>query len=356
MCRFIILLFCVISVIQADAQIMQKIKSVTTKENIQKAAVTWKDDLDKVRDKFDSTDFDYAILVSDNSGLFDVKEQGEFGSKLATGGSMVLGSVDGSGTNTQEKARFQLETGEIAYATRKYSFAEKRFNSAIILFEQAGLNNDIGYLKAIANQGLLYTTMGRYTQAVESTVKALELRKAKFGEKNIGIASSLNNYGVLQFDLGHYNEADKTFINAASIIEANAGKQIMQYAIVENNRAMLLQAVGRFQEADEVLKGAIAITEKLSDAKSNNNLKFLSNQALLYQQMGKYAEADAIYKSMEKRLGKTNPDYASMLNSQAALYMAMGKEDNVEDLLKAFLCHLQDILWRRKSCVCEVHK
>ncbi len=323
-----------VGVIQADAQIMQKLKSVATKENLQKAAVSMKDDLDKARDSFDSTDFDYAILVSDNSGLFDVKEKGEFVSKLATGGSLALGSMDGSGSNTQEKARFQLETGEVAYASRKFSFAEKRFNSAILLYEQGGLATDIGYLKAIANQGLLYTTMGRYTQAVESTVKALDLRKAKFGEKNIGIASSLNNYGVLQYDLGHYNEADRTLINAATIIESNAGKQIMQYAIVENNRAMLLQAVGRFQEADEVLKGAIAITEKLSDAKSNNNLKFLSNQALLYQQMGKYTEAEAIYKSMEKRLGKNNPDYASMLSSQAALYMAMGKEDNVEDLLK----------------------
>lgn len=334
MCRFMILLFCVIGVVPTDAQIMQKIKSKATKENLQKAAVSLKDDLDKARDKFDSTDFDYAILVSDNSGLFDVKEEGEFVSKLATGGSLALGSVDGSGSNTEEKARFQLETGELAYASRKFPFAEKRFNSAIILYEQGGLTNDIGYLKAIANQGLLFTTMGRFTQALEYTVKALDLRKAKFGDKNIGIASSLNNYGVLQFDLGNYNEADKTFINAASIIEANAGKEIMQYAIVENNRAMLLQTVGRFQEADEILKGAIAVTEKLTDSKSKNNLKLLSNQALLYQQMGKYAEAEAIYKSMEKRLGKTNPDYASMLNSQAALYMAMGKEENVEDLLK----------------------
>jgi CHAT domain-containing protein len=50
--------------------------------------------------------------------------------------------------------------------------------------------------------------------------------------------------------------------------------------------------------------------------------------------MNKYAEAEAIYLSMEKRLGKSNPDYASMLNNQAALYMVMGKEERVEELLK----------------------
>lgn len=50
--------------------------------------------------------------------------------------------------------------------------------------------------------------------------------------------------------------------------------------------------------------------------------------------MGKYTEAETIYLGMEKRLGKNNPDYASMLSNQAALYMIMEKEDKVEDLLK----------------------
>lgn len=109
MCRFLFLLLLFISVSIAEAQVLKKIKSktqqVTSKENRQKVAANLKSDLDKARDSFDSTDFDYAILVIDNSGLFDVKEKGEFVSKLATGGSIVLGSVDSSKSNVQEKAR-----------------------------------------------------------------------------------------------------------------------------------------------------------------------------------------------------------------------------------------------------------
>ncbi len=322
----------------ASGQVIKKIKSktqqITSKENRQKVVGSWKEDLDRARDSFDSTDFDYAILLLDNSGLFDVKEKGEFASKLATGGSLVLGSIDSSKSNEIEKARFQLETGEIAYATRKFAFAEKRFNSAIVIYERAGLTDDIGYLKALADQGLLFSTMGRFTQAVDYTNKALELRKLKFGETNIGVASSLNNLGVLQFDMAHYNESEKTFDAALANIDKNAGKMVMQYAIVQNNRAMLYQTIGRYEQADAILKQAIEIAENLGDSKSKNGLKFLSNQALLYQQMGRYDDADAIYQSMENRLGKSNPDYASMLNSQAALYMAMGKEDKVEELLK----------------------
>src|SRR5688572_12476631 len=164
-----LVLFLVISAFQSHAQ-FNKIKQAVSKENRQKVVSGAKGSLDKARDSFDSTDFDYAILVTDNSGLFDVKEKGEFLSKLATGGSMALGVVDSAKSNVKEKARFQLEAGELAYASRKFSFAEKRFSSAMIIYEQGGLTDDIGYLKAIANQGLLFTTMGRFTQAVEYTV------------------------------------------------------------------------------------------------------------------------------------------------------------------------------------------
>lgn len=327
--------------VSVSGQIMSVLKdkaqSLATKENMQKVASGLKGDLDKARASFDSTDFDYAILVSDNSALFDVKEKGEFVAKLATGASMSLSLVDTSQTGVEEKARFQLEMGEVAYASRKYSFAEKRFNSAITLYEQANLSADIGYMKALANEGLLYTTMGRFTQAEERTEKALELRKTKFGVKNMGVASSLNNNGVLNYNLAHYNEAEKIFQEAISIIEMNNGKEIMQYAIVQNNQAMLLQAVGRYAEAEKLLNNAIDVAEKLQSSKSKNHLKFFSNLALLYQQMGKYEDAEKIYLKMEKRMNKNSPDYAGMVINQAALYMIMNKEDKVEGLLKRAL-------------------
>src|SRR5690606_37142943 len=108
----------------------------------------------------------------------------------------------------------------------------------------------------------------------------------------------------------------------------------MPYAILLNNQAMLFQTIGRYDDAVVRLKEAIRIGEKLQSNKSRNHLKFLSNLALLYQHMGNFTEAEEIYIAMEKRLGKNNPDYASMLNNQAALNMVMGKEDKAEGLLK----------------------
>src|SRR5690554_3573874 len=54
-----------------------KVRELTTKENLNKATNSLLKSMENARAEFDSTDFDYAILISDNAGLFDVKEKGE---------------------------------------------------------------------------------------------------------------------------------------------------------------------------------------------------------------------------------------------------------------------------------------
>lgn len=335
------LMVCVVF-FQVDAQLLRDLKnaaankarSLATRENLNKATSSLLKSMEKARAEFDSTDFDYAILLSDNAGLFDVKEKGE---RLAKASSLIkLGTAFYNNTELtdEERARLQLEAGELAYGSGNFSLAEKKFNAAKKIYEETNLTEDLGYLKTISNQGLLYGTMGRYTQAEGFTTAAIDIRRQIFGEQHIGMAASLNNYGVLQYNLGRYNDSEKTLAQALSIIRQHNLSSAMPYAIVLNNQAMLFQSVGRFQQAEKTLKEAISVAQKLESKKSKNHLKFLSNLALLYQQMGQYADAEAIYLSMEKRLGKSNPDYASMMDNQAALYMLMGKEDKVENLLK----------------------
>ncbi len=311
----------------------EKARSLVSEENIGKAADLLMNKLEKERAAFDSTDFDYAVLVSDNSGLFDVREKGETKARLSSMASLSSSFYKNTEFTDEEKARFHLESGEVMYGLGKFSMAEKKFNAAREAYEGAQLIDDIGYLKTIANQGLLYTTMGRFTSAEIATLEALELRKEKLGSKNAGLASSLNNLGVLQYNLGRYNESEKSLAEALSIIAANGMQRAMPYAIALNNQAMLFQTIGRYDQAETIIRQSIAIAAQL-ESKSKNNLKFMSNLALLYQHMGRYDEADAIYEDMERGLSKNSADYATVLNNKAALHLMMGREDQVEDLLK----------------------
>lgn len=308
---------------------------VNTKQNrdkvVNKAAAKAQDELAKGRAEYDSTDFAYAILISDNSGIADA-EKGELASKANVLASGTLGIIVDD-PDRGNAARSALETGELLYAMRKYTLAEKTFINARTIYETENLTDDLGYGKTVANQGLLYSTMGRYTQAEGFMVEALEIRKAKFGENHPAVGASLNNYAVLQYNQARYNESEKNLNEAVAIAKTNNLQGSMSYAILLNNQAMLFETIGRYSEAEASLKEACQIAENLKSAKSNNSVKFWSNLALLYQQTGKYADAEKIYLSMD-RLGKNNPVYASMLTNQAGLYLVMGKEDKVEELLK----------------------
>ncbi len=312
---------------------LDKAKGLASRDNLNKASTLLLNDLDKTRAQFDSTDFDYSIIVTDNSGMFDVREKGEGSAKLITTANLYNKFMQNDELNDLEKARAHLEFGEISYAQNKYAFADKRFESARGLFESGSGTDDIGYSKTIANQGLLYASMGRFTQAEAFTAEALDLRKTKLGESNTGVAASYNNYGVLRYNLGKYNEAEKDIQQALAILTQNQLNNAMQYAIALNNQAMLKQTIGRFDEAIADLKTVLSISEKLQSSKSKNHLKFISNLALLYQQTGSYAEAEKLYLSAQSKLSKTSPDYAGLLNNMALLYITMGQTEKVEDPL-----------------------
>ncbi len=283
---------------------------------------------------FDSTDLEYAILVSDNSGLFGGKGKGEFGAKFLRLTGIARSLYQDANLTDEENARLNLQMAQSGYGMGKFIFAEKRFRAAENYFEKASLKEDPGYQKTISGEGLLFTTMGRFRLAEPLLRQSLEIRKEHFRENDMGVAACYNNYAVLHYNLGLYNESEKDFKNALTIIESNSLQTGMPYAIVLNNQAMLFQSIGRYEAASKNLSDAITIAAGVEASKSKNHLRFLSNMALLYQQMGKYAEAETIYSNLEKRLEKGKPEYANMLDNLAILLLVMNKHERIEGLLQ----------------------
>jgi Anaphase-promoting complex subunit 5 len=245
--------------ISAPAQILNRIKDrakgkvnqeannakYTAKNKAREAAYKQLDDFNA---EFDSTDVDYAILLSDNSGVFGGRGRGEFGAKFLRLGVIANSLYKDANLSDEENARLNMQLGQSAYATGRLVYAEKRLNAARSYFEKGGLTADPGYTKTISTQGLLYTSMGRYAQAEAATKEALMLRKENQGEKSMAVAASVNNHAVLHYNLGLYNEAEKEFAGAIELVKSNGQEQAMTHAIILNNKAILFQSVGRYEE------------------------------------------------------------------------------------------------------------
>jgi CHAT domain-containing protein/Tfp pilus assembly protein PilF len=287
--------------------------------------------LEDERTRIDSSDFNYAMSVIDNSGMMDIRDAGETVVKTVTSVSSITKKAEEK--TAAQRCRDLLDIAEKFYEGRAYPAAEAAFISARAAYEAEGVTNEINYSKALADLGLLYATMGRFSSAEKLQLEAMKQRENTIGKNSKAYASSLNNYGVLLGEFARYAEAEATFDEALKTIGRRVGGESQEYAIALNNQAILYSEIGRYDAAIANLKNASAIMDKLKKKDLRNQVGFQSNLALLYEQTGKYAEAEAIYLGLEKSLGSSNPYYAGVLNHLALLYMQMGKTDKVEGYL-----------------------
>lgn len=305
------------------------------KKLIDKTKKALEGNVDKARDKLDSSDFNYAISVIDNSGMMDIRTAGESITKTA---DFVDNNFfkDQSKVTPAQKARNTLDAAEKFYENRGYKMAEIYFLEAKLSYENSHITNNINYSKVHSDLGLLYATMGRYNVASQYTTEALTIREQTLGKKSKAYASSLNNNAVLYQETGHYNEAEKFFLEAIATVKQALGEQSQEYAIVLNNEAIFYSKIGRYDKAVEKLKSAIAILDQQNKKDIRNTVGFQSNLALLYQKTGKFTEAEEIYLRLEKALKaqSNNPFYAGVLDNLALLYIQMNKLDKVENYFK----------------------
>ncbi len=120
-------------------------------------------EIDDSRDRLDSTDFNYAITVIDNSGMLNVKDLNERATKTAS--AVKSFNTDESKKTAAQKSRDLLDIAEKLYEERKFKEAEPFFLSAKLSYETEGITDNINYSKVHADLGLLYATMGRYSTA-----------------------------------------------------------------------------------------------------------------------------------------------------------------------------------------------
>ncbi len=294
------------------------------------------DQLQKTRATYDSINFNYAIALSDNAGLFENTERFQKHQQLLL---QALGTGDdGERVKGLGKVRAAIESGEMLYANNRYRLAEAQFLRArIIAAGNEAIEYQPEYIRLQANLGLLYHTMGRYGVAHELAQEVLELRQERNGVESIPFAAAMNNMAVLLKDEGEYNQAEVYIDSALALNKRLLGAESMPYAIGLNNKAMLFQTIGRNQEAIPLIKEALRIADQNIGQKSTNYQRLLINQALLYQNTGDFANAEAAYLQAralkEKRLGKRHPDYAHVSVQLAALYMQMGQAEQVAPLL-----------------------
>ena len=171
----------------------------------------------EVRAEFDSADFQYAILLNDNAGLFAARQQGENKANFLKMVGHVGGVMKNSNLSNYEIAKLNLEIGQTCFALGRFVIANKRLLEAKTRFERSpAASND--YIETLGSLGLVYISMRRPKLADSFLLKATAMRENSAGSKDPGLIPLLNNRAVLDFTNGRYNKSEFAFDRAIGLL------------------------------------------------------------------------------------------------------------------------------------------
>ncbi len=211
-------------------------------------------------------------------------------SQLQSGSLLSLSDlVAASGRNKRAKA--------VQYFRDGLSFLSKDdCEKALPYFEKA-VESDSNYAEAWAQSGFCKEKLGRHSEAIEASKKAVNLRPS---------AESYFNIGLANYYLKQYREAAENYRQAIRLDPYNAADAY--YAL-----GLVYRDWGRADEEIQAYKAAIRLRPDYTSAYERLGSRYLKSK--------KYAEAIETF----KQLAVLKPGDANAPNSMGEAYLELGR-------------------------------
>ena len=212
-----------------------------------------------------------------------------------------------------------LSLGELVVATSRnkrakavelfrdgLSFLSKDDCQSALPYFQKATDADSGYAEAWAQAGFCHEKLGRHTEAIEASRKAVSIRPS---------AESYFNIGLANYYLKQYREAETAYRQAIKLDPYNAADAY--YALGMNYREW-----GQFDDEVSAYKHAIRLRPDYANAYDRLGQRYL--------QLKKYPEAIEAF----KQLSMLKPGDANAQNSLGEAYVAASRNDDAVETFR----------------------
>ncbi|MFM7681219.1 MAG: tetratricopeptide repeat protein, partial [Bacteroidota bacterium] len=167
--------------------------------------------------------------------------------------------------------------GIISSIMMDYQKAKKYLIDAIDLYEQRKLIDGIEYLNCMQELGIVYCSIGEYTQAEFIIRKNLNIATNLYGENNEVTGNLYNGLGNLFSEIGNYTDAIDCYSRALNIYtEINSNWQYI--ANTHQNLGIAFSETSEFKKAKEHYDRAIYLYESKNEI---GQLEYLNATTLL---------------------------------------------------------------------------
>lgn len=186
--------------------------------------------------------------------------------------------------------------------------------------------------------GQVYTTLGRYPEAVEQLEAALAIRRRIYRGTNEPVARTAQRLSEALHFHGRIDEAEILVREALEIRRRLYGDRDVRVAWILTDLGDLLHTRGKLVEAEEHLRMAVRILISEAGEDDPNTARARRDLGDVFRDRGEYAEAEQLYRqaqrSLEEAFGAMDPIAALTRNELARLLAETGAHEESERLLQ----------------------
>ncbi len=265
--------------------------------------------------------------------------------KLTEAEALLL-SVKQKNTSEFLQAVTLTNLGNLYLNKGRNDLALESLQSALTRFQNTGKSNTKEAAQCLANLALGYTYTGKYNQAEDNGLLALQIRQQLFGENSEETAASYNDLGLVYTTVDP-DKALEYYDKALPIYERLHGNTHPKIAIANTNSGFIYRELELYGDAVNDFETALAIWKKIYPNGHPNEAFVLSNLGKTYVKMKNVKAAEEYFQNAlviyQKAYGTKHPEIASTLNQIGTLKLNAGKYDEaIQDFQKAIVANVSN--------------
>lgn len=239
--------------------------------------------------------------------------------------------------NTYEEAMYLKFSGDYHEMRGEFSKAEKRYNEALEVLEQAGYYPSLEYVYIMNELALLYTNKSQYPIAEEIYQESLKIL-SRLGDDEASEADVKFNLAQVYFELGRYQEALNAYLKILDSDKELYGDESYYVATTSLVLGDIYTETKQYDKANEYLSSALAIFESLGEtnspeyARTLNNLMRLNTFTENFDKAVEYA--NKTIRAYKGAFGDDHHEYALSLSNASDVYQKAGNLTIAENYLK----------------------
>ncbi|WP_436515132.1 CHAT domain-containing protein [Ekhidna sp. To15] len=239
-----------------------------------------------------------------------------------------------------ETKKFVLNSARLSVLLYRYEEASKYYSKAEELYQ-----GESNYIPILLEQASLFDATGQKYKQLNALSKSLITHRSQQMIDSASYTKTVLELGKLHTEMGKFARADKVFSDYISDLESKPDTDPKTLAVAYQslgNQRYLLQ---NFKDADKYLSQAQSILRAEQLTNSTDYASVLNSQGALYEALANYRRAEANYREALKISAKEESGLRIALATNLAniLTRTDAENDSILTLLN------QAITWQRES-------